>query len=247
MQVAQGGSQLAQHLPAAPATGQMASDPPLDASAQLPVEKIAETAAGGQAGTVAKHPDDLHTSFDAGRAMIDPPRPEPGDRQELAEFMELVSRHESGVAGVVSRFLDDPRDIEEAVQDTFVQAWRHRQQFRHEAAVFTWLYRIATNTALMRLRRRRLVSLPIDELSGADQQQASHDPLDTHPDQLDEVARVRAALAQLPEHHRLVVLLRDVEGFSNAEVAAQLGLTVTTVKAQLHRGRTALRQALHPN
>ena len=166
---------------------------------------------------------------------------------ELADYLALVDRYEHRVAAVVGRLLDDPRDIEEAVQDTFVQAWRHRERFRSDAAVFTWLYRIATNTALMRLRRQRPTTVDLDGLGPTDAAALSDDPLADHPDRLDTIARVRSALARIPDHYRIVVFLRDVEGYSNAEVAESLGLPVTTVKAHLHRGRAVLRRDLHPS
>lgn len=139
---------------------------------------------------------------------------------------------------VVGRLLPDRRDAEEAVQDTYVQAWRHRDRFRAEAAVSTWLHRIATNTALMRLRRHRPPLVGLDELDPA------HDPLADRADQLCRTERVGSALAALPAHHRRAVVLRDLLGLSNAEAAETLGLPVTTVKAHLHRGRVALRRSL---
>ena len=211
---------------------------------QLAVAEVIEAATRPETSTVAKHCHDLHNLFDAPGAVNDPLRP--GDPPEsIDDFLDLVSRYERRVASVVRRFLDDPRDIEEAVQDTFVQAWRHRHGFRAESAVFTWLYRIATNVALMRLRRRRSPPVAIDDLGRDDATALSHDPLDEHADRLAVIDRVRAALGDLPEHHRVIVLLRDVEGLSNTEAAELLGLPVTTVKAHLHRGRSALRKALH--
>ncbi len=161
-------------------------------------------------------------------------------------FLELVRVHEGRIGSVVSRFLDDPRDIEEAVQDTFLQAWRHRDQFRNEAAVYTWLYRIATNTALMRLRRRRVHAVGLDRLSGREQVVLAYDPTDDLPASMDTATEVRRALAALPDHHRTIVILRDIEGLSNAEAGDLLGLPVSTVKAQLHRARAALRRSLSP-
>ena len=88
---------------------------------------------------------------------------EPGDVElveraqtgDLEAFGEFVCRYERRVAVVLARLLDDERDVEEATQDVFVQAWRSLERFLGDAAVFTWLYRIAVNEALMRRRRRR--------------------------------------------------------------------------------------------
>lgn len=180
--------------------------------------------------------------------MTDPPAPAPPPtpRAELDNFLLLVERYQRPVTSVVSRFLDDPRDIEEAVQDTFVQAWRHRETFRAEAAVFTWLYRIATNNALMRLRRRAHPAIGLGSPATAGEPALADDPLAGEAERLSRVDEVRAALAALPDQQRLVVILRDVDGYTNAEVADRLGLPVTTVKALLHRGRTQLRRRLNP-
>jgi len=184
----------------------------------------------------------------AHRPVTDPPLPDPPTRPtaELDDFLGLVERYQRPILGVVARFLDDPRDIEEAVQDTFVQAWRHRGEFRADAAVFTWLYRIATNTALMRLRRRTQPTISLDAPVAEGDRALADDPLALHAERLSRIGEVRAALGELPEQQRLVVSLRDIDGFTNAEVADLLGLPVTTVKAQLHRGRARLRRRLHP-
>lgn len=182
-------------------------------------------------------------------AVTDPPSDEPSPtprEAELDDFLVLVERYQRPVASVVARLLDDPRDIEEAVQDTFVQAWRHREAFRAEAAVFTWLYRIATNVALMRLRRRSRTTVSLDLPSLAGEPALADDHLAEQAERLTLIDDVRTALAALPEQQRLVVMLRDVEGYGNADVADLLGLPVTTVKALLHRGRAQLRRRLHP-
>lgn len=230
-----GGLEPGERPGAEPAAGDVAPDPALGPGVELTVAQVLQPAAGIGTATVTEHPQEGHVHFDARHPVIDPP--------ELDDFLAVVDRYEQRVAAVAARFLDDPRDVEEAVQDTFVQAWRHRDEFRSDAAVFTWLYRIATNSALMRLRRRRHTTVSLDHVAPAE---LADDPLAERPDQLAVIDEVRAALAELPEHHRLAVLLRDVEGWSNAEAAELLGLPVTTVKAHLHRGRAALRRRLGP-
>lgn len=182
-------------------------------------------------------------------AVTDPSSAEPTPMPraaELDDFLALVDRYQQPIAQVVARLLDDQRDIEEAVQDTFVQAWRHRDAFRAEAAVFTWLYRIATNVALMRLRRRAHSTVSLDQLSIAGDRALADDGMAQQAERLTRIDDVRTALAALPEQQRLVVMLRDVEGYGNTEVADLLGVPVTTVKALLHRGRAQLRRRLHP-
>jgi RNA polymerase sigma-70 factor (ECF subfamily) len=168
----------------------------------------------------------------------------PDDRQLLARarsgdldaFAAFVRHFERRVRTVLWRLLDDERDVEEATQDTFVQAWRNLERFRSDAAPFTWLYRIAVNEALQRRRRKQL---PTTELEEAD---ASHsDPaLETAELRGYLVARLRA----LPIEHRAAIVLRDVEGLSNEEVAAVLGISVAAAKSRIHRARMTMRADL---
>src|SRR6266542_308306 len=74
---------------------------------------------------------------------------------DVDAFAELIRRYERRVGAVLARLLPDQRDVEEALQDTFVKAWRSLDRFRGRSAIFTWLYRIAVNEALQRLRRRQ--------------------------------------------------------------------------------------------
>jgi RNA polymerase sigma-70 factor (ECF subfamily) len=152
---------------------------------------------------------------------------------DLDAFAELVRAYERRVASVLYRLLDDRRDVEEATQDVFVQAWRNLPRFRGEAQLFTWLYRIAVNEALMRRRRKRPELQELDERLAA-----APDP---EPGLRDLLLR---ELAALPFEHRAAVVLRDVEGLTNAEVADALGISVAAAKSRIHRARLQIRDAL---
>ena len=166
---------------------------------------------------------------------------------ELEAFAEIVRRHERRLRLVLLRVLDDGRDVEEAVQDTFVQAWRHLDRYRGDAALFTWLYRIGVNEALGRRRKKRIRTTDLDT-SGAERAQDVRG--DVQPEASAEAADVRsrviAALNELPLDYREAVVLRDVAGLSNDEVAAALGLSVAAAKSRIHRGRLQLRGLLDP-
>ena len=152
---------------------------------------------------------------------------------DLDAFAELVRLYEHRVASVLHRLLDDRRDVEEATQDVFVQAWRNLRRFRGDAQLFTWLYRIAVNEALMRRRRKRPEVQELDERLPA--------PPDPEPGLQDLIVR---ELAALPFEYRAAVVLRDVEGLTNAEVAETLGVSVAAAKSRIHRGRMQIRDAL---
>ncbi|HEV2712031.1 MAG TPA: sigma-70 family RNA polymerase sigma factor [Gaiellaceae bacterium] len=152
---------------------------------------------------------------------------------DLDAFAELVRAYERRIASVLYRLLDDRRDVEEATQDVFVQAWRNLGRFRGEAQLFTWLYRIAVNEALMRRRRRRPDVEELDERLAV-----APDP---EPGVRDLLVR---ELTALPFEYRAAVVLRDVEGLTNAEVAEALGISLAAAKARIHRGRMQIRAAL---
>ncbi len=160
-----------------------------------------------------------------------------GDLDAFAAFVRL---YEHRVRGVLVRLLRDTRDVEEATQDVFVQAWRNLDRFRGDAAPFTWLYRIAVNEALMRQRRRRLPETELNEAVGA--------PSSSTTASAAEAAELRrfllAQISELSFDYRAPLVLRDLEGLSNEEVAAVLDLTVAAAKSRIHRARMQLRKAL---
>jgi RNA polymerase sigma-70 factor (ECF subfamily) len=156
---------------------------------------------------------------------------------------------------VTRRLLGDEDEARDAVQEAFLSAFRALGGFQGGSRLSTWLHRIAVNAALMRLRtRRRHPEDPIEELlprfleDGHFAQAPT--PWRERGDALLEHrelrARVRAAIDALPESHRNVLLLRDIEELDTGEVAEMLGVTVGAVKTRLHRARAALREALDP-
>jgi RNA polymerase sigma-70 factor (ECF subfamily) len=161
---------------------------------------------------------------------------EQAKRGDLDAFAKFVRAFERRIRTVLYRLLDDARDVDEAVQDTFVQAWRHIERFRGDAAPYTWLYRIAVNEALMRRRRKTLTTTELQEttLSGSEDAYAAADA------RAFLIERLRA----LPIEYRTAVVLRDVEGLSNEEVARVLEISLAAAKSRIHRGRMRLREEL---
>jgi RNA polymerase sigma-70 factor (ECF subfamily) len=164
---------------------------------------------------------------------------------DVDAFAQIVRRHEPRVRVVLLRILDDSRDVEEAVQDVFVQAWRHLDRYRGDAALFTWLYRIGVNTALARARRKEPAAVDISVLEGREVRAVSPEQVPQRAAEARELRdRVVAALASLPFEHREAVVLRDVAGLSNTEVADALGVSLAAAKSRIHRGRLQLRDLL---
>jgi RNA polymerase sigma-70 factor, ECF subfamily len=229
------------------AAGEVGACAPAAEAASLTVEKVRETLTRPFAPAEKKPFDCAHVRLDASSGHSDShrtisrvPRTDP-DRElvaraaagDLEAFGELVRTYERRVASVLYRLLDDRGEVEEATQDVFVQAWRNLDRFRGEARVFTWLYRIAVNEALMRKRRKQP---PVQELD--ERRAAAPDP---EPGLRDLIVE---ALAALPFEYRAAVVLRDVEGLSNVEVAEALGISVAAAKSRIHRGRMQIRGAL---
>ena len=167
----------------------------------------------------------------------------------------LIDRHGARIYRVARRFLDDPRDVEEVTQDVLVTVIREIRAFKGEAAFSSWIYRIAANAALGKLRSRRArpeISLepflPVFDAGGRHAQLVSD--WSRPPDEAAMAGQLKVAiersLAELPAEHRAVVLLHDVEGLPNEEVAGVLSLTVAAVKSRVHRARLFLRKKLGP-
>ena len=167
-----------------------------------------------------------------------------------AAFTELIHRHESRVYNHARRLMGNSQDAEEVLQDTFLQVYRNLTRFEERSRFSTWIYRIATNEALMKLRkasRKREVFL--EETAGRDEwwgdeiREFVRSPLDDLLDR--EIGRhLEKVLAELPEEYRVVFTMRDIDGLSNAEVAEILEISVPAVKSRLHRSRLYLRNRM---
>jgi RNA polymerase sigma-70 factor (ECF subfamily) len=168
-------------------------------------------------------------------------------------FAILVRAHAGRLLRVARRFLNREEDARDAVQDAFVAAFRSIGNFKAGSTLATWLHRIVVNSALMRLRTmRRHPEEEIEDLLPrflADGHQVQPS-VDWAPSAEEMVARaearehVRRAIDQLPETHRTVLIMRDIEEMSTDEVAEALGITANAVKVRLHRARQALRTLL---
>jgi RNA polymerase sigma-70 factor (ECF subfamily) len=132
-----------------------------------------------------------------------------------------------------------PIDAEEVAQEAFIRIFRGLPKFRGDAALATWIYRLAVNAALSH-RSRRATAAPPEATDGADAE-GSVPP--AHGDAVLR-ARIERALARLPVGYRTVIVLHDVEGLEHEEVAQILGCHVGTSKSQLHKARARLREML---
>jgi RNA polymerase sigma-70 factor (ECF subfamily) len=162
-------------------------------------------------------------------------------------FGELVTRYESKVYSLGIKMLRNPEDAEDVLQDTFLRAYRGLKSFKGNSTFSTWIYRITANSALMRLRKKQLPTVSIED---ADERDAPITIADWAPGPVEQLLTqetrdaMQQAIEALPPEFRQVFVLRDVEGLSNGEVAEILDLSVAAVKSRLHRARLKVRNRL---
>lgn len=168
---------------------------------------------------------------------------------------KLVRDHIGWMLTLAHRMLGDYALAEDTVQDAFISIFRALGSFEGRSSLKTWLHRITVNAALMKLRRlKRLAEQPIDELLPEfDQNECRiESPWKTLESTEDIVAdeqhreQIHKKINQLPDAYRIILLLRDIEGYDTDEVAKLLDISEANVKIRLHRARAALKKLLEP-
>jgi len=170
---------------------------------------------------------------------------------DKAEFARLVEAYSAVIYRLALKMLENSQDAEDILQETFIKAYRALPGFDGRSSLSTWLYRIATNEALMLLRRRKQVEVSIDE--PVDNAEQDGEPLQIvdwccmpEEELMSSEARkyLDEAIDTLPQSLRVVFLLRDIEGLSTRETGEVLGLSEVAVKTRLSRARLRLRELL---
>jgi len=171
-----------------------------------------------------------------------------GDRRA---FGELVKKYERKIYALTYRLMRNREDAADALQETFLQAYKKIGTFEGKSGFSTWLYRIAVNTCLMKKRKKKLDTVSIDRPLRLDDGEEinrelvdwSNDPVATI-DNKEVKKKLDEAIAAMPEEFKTVVLLRDVDRLSSKEVADILNISIPNVKSRLNRGRLFLRRKL---
>ena len=172
---------------------------------------------------------------------------------EVDKFQDLVKRYEAKLYNFSLRMCRDPSDAEDMIQDTFLNVFRYLKNFRYETKFKNWLYKVAASTCFKKRRKSKFAPdkelsleefLPKDETEKPDHvPQWALMPLDKLLNE--ELAGViNNTIMTLPKKYRMVILLRDIEGFSTTETAQILNLSPSNVKVRLHRARLYLREKL---
>ena len=194
----------------------------------------------------------------ASKAQQSPPAERPSEEGLVAQlqagdpaaFETLVDRYGNKIYRLAAGITRNSGDAEDVCQEVFLSVFRNIGTFERKGGLGSWIYRIATNAALMKLRGRPTISLtPWEEELPRFRPDGGHQVMVTdwskNPEEslIEEETRsvLQESLATLPSEYRAVVLLRDVEGLSSSETAEALGLSVAAAKSRLHRGRLFLR------
>lgn len=175
-----------------------------------------------------------------------PPQDQPSDEDLVSKtlkgsdqaYAELAARHRGRAINIAYHVLGNRADAEDAAQEAFVRAYRGLPEFRGESDFSWWLFRIITNVSLEMARRGSGPSISYrDDLGPAEADERGQEELDT-------ALTVFKALEQLVPEQRLVLTLRELDGFEYHEIAEILSLPIGTVRSRLHAARKAFRKAL---
>ena len=157
-------------------------------------------------------------------------------------FRELVELHMRRVYDLAYGFVHDHDDAEDIAQEVFVKVYHSIKNFRQDSGFSTWVYRIAANTSLDRVKQRKRA---VARLVLMDETQLGAVASDPEMDHIDTSVHIERALHELPTLQRAVVILRHMEGFSTKQVSGILKCSEGTVKTHLHRGLKKMRKLLH--
>ncbi len=176
-------------------------------------------------------------------------RVQAGDK---SAFDLLVKRYQHKIIGLIGRYVQDQSEALDVAQETFIKAYKALDSFRGESAFYTWLYRIATNTAknylVTRSRRPPGTDVDIDDVLQAESESELRE-IETPENNLyrDELFSVMAStLEALPEELRVALTLRELEGMSYEEIAEVMDCPIGTVRSRIFRARDAIDKELKP-
>jgi len=173
-------------------------------------------------------------------------RAQRGDQEAFATLFHL---HKKRVYSVCLQMTKDVADAEDLTQEAFLQVFRNVKSFRGESAFSTWLYRIAVNTVLMKLRRRKPpLVLSLDEPLSAESPSLRRDvgTADLNLSGAIDRLALRRAIEELSEGCRRIFDLHEVQGFEHHEIARQLQCSIGNSRSQLHKARMKMRDLLFP-
>ncbi|MBV9866817.1 MAG: sigma-70 family RNA polymerase sigma factor [Abitibacteriaceae bacterium] len=174
---------------------------------------------------------------------------------DLAAFEKLVSRYQSKIVSYATRMLSDADEAEDVAQEAFVKAYRSLESFRGASSFSTWLYRIATNLCIDRVRKRKRSpqqAYSLDEPMDKEEERGGRDVPDDSGEPSKNIereelkAQVRQTVAEMPEKLRSVLVMCDIQGMSYDDIAGILDCPIGTVKSRLFHARADLARRMRP-
>ncbi len=199
----------------------------------------------------------VHADFDWARRLN-------LDEKEIVEalkvgdegaFRHLIANYSARLMRKAEQMLGCREDAHECVQECFLQVYRKISDFRGEAGLYTWMHRILVNNCLMKIRKRKRQNMvSIDTLMPEfDENNCRIEPLWQELLSAEELlsrretrSAVQSGISSLPDDYRLILILRDIEGYTTAEAAQVLSISESAAKVRLHRSRSALKKILEP-
>jgi RNA polymerase sigma-70 factor (ECF subfamily) len=169
------------------------------------------------------------------------------------KFHDLVKRYEQKLYNFSLRMCQDHSDAEDMIQETFLNVFRYLKNFRYETKFKNWLYKVAASTCIKKRRKSKFApdkELSLDEFHPGNETEVPDHVPDWALMPLEKLlnhelsSTINQEILSLPKKYRLVIVLRDIEGFSTAETAQILSLSPSNVKVRLHRARLYLRDKL---
>lgn len=164
---------------------------------------------------------------------------------DTGAFGELVVRYQNRLYNSLVHYLRNESEAEEVLQESFILSFTRLSSFQGKSSFYTWLYRIAFNTAISRRRRKRTqVSLERDMAGAGKELDGGAPSPESQLDQQERSDELMAALGRLHEDHRSILVLREMDDLSYEEISEILDLPVGTVRSRLHRARAQLKDEL---
>lgn len=167
-------------------------------------------------------------------------------RGEEEAFAALFEKHKRRVYSLCLRMTGDTAEAEDLTQEAFLQLFRKLSTFRGESAFSTWLHRLVVNVVLMRLRKKGIQKVSLDEADNSQEEPVKREYGEDDRRLLGSIDRIALndAIGQLPPGYRAVFVLHDVQGYEHNEIARIMNCSVGNSKSQLHKARLKLREAL---
>ena len=169
---------------------------------------------------------------------------------DLQSFERLIKAYQKMAYNVAYRIMGNEEDAKDMTQEALIKVYRNIKGFRMDSSFSTWLYRIVMNTCKDELRKKKMKVISIDQpiQTGDGQMQMEIEDTSLHPDEIlvskETQTEVHDALQEVSEKNRVVVVLRDIKGFSYSEISDVLEVPVGTIKSRINRGRQELKSIL---